>query len=51
MTVGRDKKPLIEQRDYAAVVGGADQAWVYLEEMGDLWRATPQALEWMEQRR
>ncbi len=40
-----------EIHPFAFRLGGADQAWVYLEEMGDLWRATPQALEWMEQRR
>jgi hypothetical protein len=28
--------------------GGSDQAWVYREEMRDLWQATPGLLDWVK---
>ncbi len=31
----------------AVAVGSADQAWLYREEMRDVWAATPGALEWL----
>jgi len=29
-------------------IGGADQAWIYHQETGDLWREVPGLLDWMK---
>jgi tetratricopeptide (TPR) repeat protein len=41
----RVKKP--KMHEYGVRIGGDDQAWLYREEMRDVWAAEPGALEWL----
>jgi len=43
----RIRKPKLD--DFGVRLGGDDQAWLYREEMRDVWEATPGALEWLVQ--
>ncbi len=46
LTAKRVRQPKI---DPAGVrIGGEDQAWLYRQEMRDVWAATPGALEWLK---
>lgn len=47
LTAKRVKKPDIHPG--RITVGGADQAWLYREDMHDVWQATPGALDWLKQ--
>ncbi len=40
----RIRKPKLDA--YGTMIGGDDQAWLYRDEMRDVWSATPGALEW-----
>lgn len=45
LTAARVRKPKIDS--VGVKFGGDDQAWIYREEMRDVWAATPGALEWL----
>jgi len=42
----RVKKP--DLHEYGVSLGGEDQAWLYREEMRDVWKAEPGALDWLK---
>jgi hypothetical protein len=33
---------------YGVAPGGRDEAWLYAQEAGDLWRADPAVLSWLK---
>jgi tetratricopeptide (TPR) repeat protein len=45
LTSEKVRKPKMDR--FGVTVGGNDQAWLYREEMRDVWDATPGALEWL----
>lgn len=42
----RIRKPKLDA--FGVRVGGGDQAWLYRQEMRDVWQATPGALDWLK---
>ena len=42
----RIPKPKLDA--FGVRVGGDDQAWLYRQEMRDVWQATPEALDWLK---
>lgn len=42
----RVKRPKFSE--HGILIGGEDQAWLYREEMRDLWQDTPGALDWLK---
>lgn len=46
LTIRHTEKPGLHP-DHVTV-GGDDQAWLYREAMGDVWRESPGALDWLE---
>lgn len=46
LSAKRIRKPKLDP--YGVVLGGDDQAWLYREEMRDVWSSTPGALAWLK---
>lgn len=46
LTAQRVRRPKLEE--FGVLVGGDDQAWIYREDMREVWRSTPGALEWLK---
>ncbi len=46
LTAARVRKPKIDA--HGVQIGGDDQAWIYREEMRDVWEATPGMLDWLK---
>ena len=46
MVRARVKRPKLSE--HGIRIGGEDQAWLYREEMRDLWQDTPGALDWLK---
>jgi len=47
LTAAKVRKPRIDA--FGVRMGGDDQAWIYREEMRDVWQATPGVLHWLQQ--
>ena len=47
LTANRVRKPKLDPM--GVNFGGDDQAWLYREEMRDLWLKTPSAIDWLTQ--
>ena len=47
LTVKRVRTPKLDPR--GVLMGGDDQAWLYRDEMRDLWLKTPGAIDWLTQ--
>ena len=45
LSAKRIRKPKLDP--HGVLIGGNDQAWLYREEMRDVWKSTPGALEWL----
>ena len=46
LTAKRIRKPKMEA--LGVLIGGADQAWIYRQDMQDIWLATPGAVAWLK---
>ena len=47
LTAAKVRKPRIDA--FGVRMGGDDQAWIYRQEMRDVWQATPGMLQWLKQ--
>lgn len=46
LSAKRVRKPKLDS--FGVRIGGDDQAWLYRQEMRDVWEATPGALDWLK---
>ena len=46
LTHKRVRKPKLET--HGVMIGGDDQAWLYREQMLEIWQATPDIIDWLK---